>query len=175
MTPEERIAKLTFPPVLDACCAGRAMWFDKKDHRALFMDIRKGTWVVDVGTPGTVGRSPIVVDPDIVADFTKMPFPDNTFHLVVFDPPHVKSMEMLGAVTRKYGVLLAGWEEVIRGGFEECFRVLIPNGVLIFKWCEVKIPLSDVLKLTPEKPLFGHRSGSKAKTHWVAFLKSNPP
>lgn len=30
-----------------------------------------------------------IVSPDIVADFTKMPFPDNSFELVVFDPPHL--------------------------------------------------------------------------------------
>lgn len=32
-------------------------------------------------------------------------------------------------------------------------------------------PLSDVLALTEEKPLFGHTSGKLAGTHWVAFLK----
>jgi hypothetical protein len=30
-----------------------------------------------------------------------------------------------------------------------------------------------VLALTPEKPLYGHRSGKKAQTHWIAFLKPN--
>ncbi len=52
------------------------------------------------------------------------------------------------------------------------FRVLRPDGVLIFKWCEVEIPLESVLALTPERPLFGHRSGVKAATHWVAFVKT---
>jgi hypothetical protein len=33
--------------------------------------------------------------------------------------------------------------------------------------------LREVLALTPEKPLYGHRSGKKAQTHWVAFLKPN--
>ena len=26
--------------------------------------------------------------------------------------------------------------------------------------------------LTPEKPLFGHKTGKLSKTHWVAFLKT---
>ena len=33
--------------------------------------------------------------------------------------------------------------------------------------------VAEVLALTPEKPLFGHKSGKKMGTHWVAFLKPN--
>lgn len=32
----------------------------------------------------------LTVDPDVVADFTKMPFDDESFYLVVFDPPHLR-------------------------------------------------------------------------------------
>jgi hypothetical protein len=31
------------PPVLDACCGPRMMWFDKNDPRALFIDRRRET------------------------------------------------------------------------------------------------------------------------------------
>lgn len=68
-TPEQT----TYPPVLDACCGSRMFWFDKEDSRALFVDIRKETWIIDKGTPGTKGRKPIVVSPDIIADFTALP------------------------------------------------------------------------------------------------------
>lgn len=30
------------------------------------------------------------VTPDVVADFRDMPFEDNTYDLIVFDPPHLK-------------------------------------------------------------------------------------
>ena len=63
------------------------------------------------------------------------------------------------------------WREELRRGFAECFRVLRPDGVLIFKWCEDEIPVSQILALTTERPLFGHRSGKQQKTHWIAFLK----
>ena len=63
------------------------------------------------------------------------------------------------------------WKEDLAAGFKECFRVLKPHGTLIFKWNEIDIPLNDVLALTPEKPLYGHRSGKKANTHWVSFIK----
>ena len=51
--------------------------------------------------------------------------------------------------------------------------MLKPHGTLIFKWNEVDIPLREVLALTPEKPLYGLRSGKKANTHWVAFIKQS--
>jgi len=65
------------------------------------------------------------------------------------------------------------WKDDLRKGFAECFRVLKPNGTLIFKWNEIDIPLKEVLALTNEKPLYGHKSGKKANTHWVAFVKES--
>lgn len=158
------------PAVLDACCGPKMMWFNKADERCLFMDRRDESYPIepDKAYPsGTV----IHVRPDVVADFTKIPFPDETFWHVVFDPPHVIRMEELGTVTKKYGILNGGWEEMLSDGFRECFRVLKPHGTLIFKWCETQIPLQKILKLTPHKPLYGHRSGAKQKTHWLAFVK----
>ncbi len=71
----------------------------------------------------------------------------------------------------KYGTLAGDWMEMLRAGFAECFRVLRPEGTLIFKWCANEIPVSRILALTPERPLFGHKSGKNSKTHWIAFLK----
>ena len=159
----------TYPPVLDACCGSRAMWFDKKDSRAMYVDIRNedfgkvqdGAW--------------LKVEPDQIADFTDLPFPPDTFDHIVFDPPHCKGSEgrLKGCIGMRYGLLFDGWQEMLRQGFAECFRVLRPGGTLIFKWCEGEIPLRDVLALTPEKPLYGNRSGKASKTHWIAFLKPN--
>lgn len=159
------------PPVLDVCCGSRMFWFDKEDSRALFMDKRCETWNIDIGTSGTIGRSPIVVNPDILADFTAIPFSSDSFSLVVFDPPHIARTDARGLLTKKYGHLTGDWRGMLRQGFLECFRVLKPQGVLIFKWAESDFPVSEVLSLTPEKPLFGHKSGKKSSTHWIAFLK----
>ena len=148
------------------------MWFDSQDERAIYMDRRceivKGEW-----GPGSKGRRDLHINPDVMGDFSDMPFPDESFQLVVLDPPHIRRMEAKGKVSATFGVLTPGWEEMLRGGFSECFRVLKPGGVLVFKWCEVEVPLARVLALTPEKPLFGHRSGKKAMTHWVTFMKAN--
>lgn len=158
------------PPVLDACCGSRMFWFDRKDDRAVFVDKRRERHVLtDSSSKG--GSRELVIDPDHLADFTNLPFPDNTFALVVFDPPHFERNGSTGWVGLKYGTLKGDWQEMLRAGFAECFRVLRPEGTLIFKWCEDEIPLSKILALTPQKPLFGHRSGKQQKTHWVAFLK----
>lgn len=163
------------PPVLDACCGSRMFWFDRRDSRAVFVDKRRERHTMpDVSSKG--GSRELVIDPDHQADFTDLPFPDEAFALVVFDPPHFERNGATGWVGLKYGTLKGEWREMLRDGFAECFRVLRPEGVLIFKWCEDEIPVSRILALTPEKPLIGHRSGKQQKTHWIAFMKApNPP
>lgn len=150
--------------VLDACCGSRMMWFDKADARALFLDKRREIVTDPRGCE-------IVVDPDILGTYAALPFDDESFSLVVFDPPHTFNGTN-GAMAKKYGTLEPGWREEITKGFAECFRVLKPSGTLIFKWNEHRVPLATVLAMTPEKPLFGHRSGALAKTHWVVWIKS---
>ena len=135
------------------------------------MDKRRETIPVDIGTPGTRGRSPKVIDPDIIADFSALPFPSETFSLVVFDPPHIERLEAKGILTRSYGHLFGDWRSMLEHGFKECFRVLRSRGTLIFKWAESDYLVSEILALTPEKPLFGHKSGKHSKTHWIVFLK----
>lgn len=168
-----RAKQMILPPILDACCGPRMMWFDSADRRALFIDKRQE--IVERNWSGGEGRKPAVVAPDIVADFTSMPFPDESFHLVVFDPPHVglSRAGTNGKFRKLYGVLPADWREVLRAGFAECFRVLMPNGVLVFKWAENSVKLRAVLELTPHRPLFGHRTVKT--THWVAFMKPSAP
>ena len=154
------------PPVLDACCGTRMMWFNKKNPNALYIDKRRETFESNLP-----GRSPWVVDPDKLADFTDMPFPDASFYLVVFDPPHMTSLGVNAHMAKKYGRLFADWETDIRAGFAECFRVLKPMGTLVFKWNETDVPLSKVLELAEKEPLFGHTTGRKANTHWVCWMK----
>ena len=63
------VERVVMPDVLDACCGTRMFWFDKSDDRALFIDVREGTRIIDVGTAGTKGRKPKIVKPDRVMDF----------------------------------------------------------------------------------------------------------
>lgn len=147
------------------------MWFDKQNKDTLYIDIRSiKPHVVGKGKHARVRK----INPDIVMDFRDMKLPDNTFSLVVFDPPHLNSLGNGSFTEEVYGKLDKNtWKEDLKKGFSECFRVLKKDGVLIFKWSEVDISLKDILALTKYKPLFGHRSGKAQKTHWVTFIKSN--
>jgi len=109
----------------------------------------------------------------MLADFTNLPFPSDTFALVVFDPPHFRSVGDTSRTAKYYGKLPEDWRDLLRKGFSECFRVLRPDGTLIFKWCAYEIPVRDVLALTDIKPLVGQKHREFTKTHWIAFLKPN--
>lgn len=162
--------QLEFTPVLDACCGSRMFWFDRKDTRAIFMDNRRETHELK-DSSSTGGSRTLIIDQDVLGDFTAMPFLDETFALVCFDPPHLVRNGRSGWLAKKYGKLGADWREDIRKGFAECFRVLRPMGTLVFKWNEHEIPVREILALTKERPLFGNQSGKNSKTHWFVFLK----
>lgn len=147
--------------ILDVCCGGRMWWHDKKDARAVYMDNRELECTL---CDGRVFR----VAPDIVADFRNIPFPDETFNMVLFDPPHLTHHGEKSWMFKKYGKLSKNWREDLAQGFNECFRVLKTGGTLIFKWSEVDVKLSEILRLTPQKPVIMHK---KQKTHFVVFLK----
>lgn len=119
-------------PILDACCGGKMFYFDKHNPNVLFQDIRK------VETTLCDGRK-FEVKPDVQADFTNMPYPDNSFRMVVFDPPHLlrkvgksKMADMYGNLNEKatptgyqhikYGALYSDWRDMLAKGFKECFR-----------------------------------------------------
>lgn len=157
--------------ILDACCGGRMFWFDKQHPNTLFVDQRQ-VEPISVGK-GRNART-FSCQPDKVMDFRKLDLPDDSFSLVVFDPPHFVHIGKKSYMAQKYGKLdPQTWHDDLRQGFAECFRVLKENGVLIFKWNEYHIPLREILALTPEKPLFGHPSGKRQQTHWVCFMKLN--
>ncbi|CAB3888772.1 hypothetical protein LMG26788_03729 [Achromobacter pulmonis] len=150
--------------ILDPCCGGRMMWFDRQDQRALFGDIRSEEHTLCDGRAFNI-------TPDLNMDFRAMPFAAESFSLVVFDPPHLRRAGRDSWLRAKYGILGDDWQDDLRRGLAECFRVLKPAGVLIFKWAEVQIPVSQILALTEHRPLFGHKSGKREKTHWLTFMK----
>ena len=157
--------------ILDVCCGPRGMWFDKHNPAALFLDRRNE--VHHLSYPS--GNYTETIIPDQIGDFTDIKQPDNSFFLVVFDPPHITQEKPTGRICKKYGILNGDWKEMLRGGFSECFRVLKQNGILIFKWNECRIPIKEILELTLEKPLFGHKVGKAMNTHWVCFMKQESP
>lgn len=143
-------------------------WFDKANQGVLFGDIRDEKHVLCDGRV-------LKVEPDVLMDFRSLPFADDSFRMVVFDPPHLVRAGRDSWLRAKYGILTDDWQSDLRSGFSECFRVLEPGGFLIFKWNETQIVVSKILALTDQAPLFGHPSGKKGGTHWITFMKTTTP
>ncbi len=139
-------------------------WWDKEHPLALYMDAREEPeGCCDV-------RPNFKVEPDVIGDFRAMPFADETFQLVLFDPPHiVRTTPSSSYTTLKYGSLPHATEQDdLRLGFAECWRVLAPGGTLVFKWAD---KLARVEPLFPATPIVGTRSPRGGQTRWVVFYK----
>ena len=157
--------------VLDVCCGCRSMWFDKNHPSVIYSDIRREVVTVTDRSHRPDGTRTLVIDPDLVADFRNLPFPDKSFRLVAFDPPHLERAGAKSWMAAKYGKLSDDWRNDLRCGFRECFRVLKEDGVLIFKWNETHVKVNEVVSLAGTQPLFGQVSGRKGMTHWMVFMK----
>lgn len=157
--------------VLDACCGGRMFWFDHHEPHTVYVDNREmAEQTIWVSKDGSQIRT-FEVKPDLVADFRHLPFADETFWHVVFDPPHLLRVGDTSWLAAKYGKLWDDWRQVIADGFRECMRVLKFNGTLIFKWNETDVKCSEIIKLCGRQPMYGHISGKGGKTHWLVFMK----
>lgn len=153
---------MTDKKILDVCCGARMFWFDKNNKNTIYMDNRNTNEVLCDGRKLTVA-------PDIIADFRDIPFANETFNLVIFDPPHLFRVGENSWLAKKYGKLDANtWKNDISKGFNECMRVLKKDGILIFKWNEEQIKLKEILTCFDRTPLFGNK---RSKTHWLVFMK----
>ncbi len=158
--------------ILDATAGFRMMWFDKHHPNTLYLDQRPEC------------------EPDIVGDFRDLKqFQDETFKLIVFDPPHLLKKQGVQPMhlERCFGVLRADtWREDLQSAFKELWRLLQPYGILIFKWTNYSVMSNEVLELFSEKPLFYQVSASRdrkssanhrvreVQTLWFCFMKIPP-
>ncbi len=160
------------PEILDACCGGRMWWWEKQHPLAIYMDVREAPR----GSVGELTGRPewnpnFEVAPTCKGDFRNMPFEEDSFRLVVFDPPHnVREKQPPEGINGlKYGALHPATEQDdLRLGFSECWRVLSPGGTLVFKWAG---PLDRVEPHFPAVPIVGTRSPRGGQTRWLIFYK----
>lgn len=161
--------------ILDVTCGDRTIWFQKQEPHTTYCDIRDEEWIGRFGTvlnkQGQKKLRHLKIHPDVLCSFTDLPFENESFNLVVFDPPHIENLSENAWMRKSYGSLDGDWKPMIRKGFKECMRVLKPGGVLVFKWSDVSISTRDILDVIGQDPLFGHRSGKKMNTHWMCFMK----
>ena len=140
------------------------------------MDKRQGTFN-NVGSSNVKfsSRRKYKVYPDVVSEWKDAPFPDNHFDMVIFDPPHIliENGKKPPNMTQEYGMLnKETWRSDLKQGLKKLFKILKPNGIFIFKWCENDVTIEEVLKLFPYQPLFGSNIKKKVSTtYWIVFLK----
>lgn len=157
--------KTTPTSILDACCGGRMFYFDKDHPNILYIDRRRET--VEMKDRDKIRT--LKINPDLVLDFTDMKFPDECFSFVVFDPPHLINCGKNSWLAKKYGKLEKdNWHETLSKGLSECLRVVKPGCVVAMKWSERDIKTTELLKILPQQPAFGDKSGM---TRWLFFVK----
>jgi hypothetical protein len=153
--------------ILDACCGGRMFWFNKNHPNTIYIDNRTKNKGHCEGKPNHE------VNPDMIMDFRKLEFKDNTFKVVIFDPPHVFAPEEDTCImTKCYGRLnKETWQDDIKRGFDECMRVLDYYGLLVFKWNECGVKIKDLLEVIKVEPLLRDMRRGLSKSHWMLFMK----
>ena len=130
--------------ILDPCCGPRSMWFNPDNEAVVFGDQRcEHITVTDRSHGKADGKRVLRIEPDEIMDFRAIPYSDNSFALVAFDPPHLVRAGSKSWLAARYGKLSDDWREDIASGFTECFRVLRPNVTLVFKWNETQIKLRN--------------------------------
>lgn len=151
------------PFILDPCCGSKMFYHDKESDAVMFCDIR------ELHTKLCDGRE-LHIQPDKIIDVTNMEnIADEAFSYIIFDPPHLVKVGESSWLAQKYWQLPVLWEEWMTKAFAECFRVLKPGGMLLFKWSDEDIPHKNVLRCAlPYLPLAGDKQG---KTRWTFFVK----
>jgi hypothetical protein len=147
--------------ILDATAGFRMMWFNKHDPNTLYIDKRPE------------------VEPDQVADWTKtLPYPNESFKLIIFDPPHIIKNSGIGNFDsnniRTYGILQADTVAIdIKNAFSEFWRLLQPYGILLFKWNTTSTSSDELIKLAPCPPLIYQISASNQIVNKKTGKKTN--
>lgn len=150
--------------VLDPACSIQSFYFDKHPDYLLTGDIRS------VSLYDSKFRK-IEINPDQIMDFRKLDFPDESFNLVIFDPPHLWNCGKTSSMGMRYGVLNKDtWKKDIRSGFDECWRVLKKGGTLIFKWTEKDVTIAELIYVLGRTPLIGNKQ-PKTNGFWFVFYK----
>jgi len=151
------------------------MWYDGQKERSdtIYFDMRDEL----PGFTGQEGRT-YSVEPDHMGDYRDLPYDNQSFKLVVFDPPHLTGNgmdDLSGRIRLSYGELdKETWKEDLTAGFMELWRVLEVGGTLVFKFADNDIYFSELFDCFPVDPLFGttFKQRSGVETRYFTFFKS---
>jgi len=164
--------------ILDACCGGKSMYHSLNNQftqdEIVYIDIRKGTFTCPY--KGTIAA---VIKPTILADCKHLPFRDNTFRLIIFDPPHLSTLWKSDLEARYGSIDVANFRLMLRAVNEEFYRVLKIQGILLTKTLDRQRRSSYMRPfLSNFKCLLdidyrskGKENTSQNTTHWHVFIK----
>ena len=157
--------------VLDATAGNRHMWGgDKNDPRVVFMDKEEN----------------LRIPPDIIATWDDIPYPDNHFRCVIFDPPHVFSLTSMynqDPKARPNGAKkIPGWYGAFKSKRDAVLQIYNAQvefarvaPALLFKWNDASLSLDrilsvfthwDIVRIAP-----GRSRGDKPSTWWVKMTR----
>jgi len=138
--------------ILDATAGNRTIWQNKDNENIVYIDMEKQ----------------LQRKPTIFADNTNTPFLPKTFSTIFYDPPHdfgAKPFDHTLKHTPETAEYIShhpfcttyyGWDKYknqmalivhMYKALQEFYRILTDDGLVWFKWCEVKISLHRVLAL----------------------------
>ena len=121
--------------ILDACCGAQKMYHGHQyvldDQDFITIDIRSGDFSYQM--KNSVAKSPVIVEPKVLADMQHLPFKDNVFDIIVCDPPHM-DCGLTGFMSKAWG----SWNQkdaniIMKMANIEFSRCLKNNGTLILK------------------------------------------
>lgn len=162
--------------ILDATTGFKGIWYQKNHPFVTFMDQRKTVVNTKTKNKSFKNSRRYKINPDVVSTWKDAPFPDDYFDMIIFDPPHlvIEKGKKLSSLEMAYGCLYKdSWRRDLKEGIDKLFKILKPEGIFVFKWCENSIKIQDVLKLFPYSPMFGSNTKSKRHTqnYWILFIK----
>jgi hypothetical protein len=98
-------------------------------------------WVGTAFAPHRVDVDPVFKDMglvDVTADCRDLPCDDETFDVLVFDPPHITDPGEDSIMGQRYGRLQGpNISELFEPFLREARRVLAPNGIILAKICDM--------------------------------------
>jgi hypothetical protein len=153
------------------------MWLNKTANNVVFMDVRSNSelqkdWQ-QTNKPNH-HKTTLPFKLTLNASFCQLPFQNNVFNHINFDPPHLLYLGKTSIFYKKYGALQADvWRHTLRSAFKELWRILQVGGTLNLKWSTRDVKLVELLKLFHTQPQYGQicSSGVRASTYWFCFVK----